>query len=521
MKIIDAKEVASLIKDNDTVAITGCGGSCSPEILLKSVKESYDQYAKPRNLTVVAGISPGNLTEDAVGMNMLSKEGLVSKAICAHLGMGKLFGKAVGKNTFPAFGLPLGIINHLLRAIVGKEPGIISKIGLDTFADPRIEGCCINDLAKKEPPIVELLKIDNKDYLFYKSFPINVALIKATYADEEGNISFEHEAVISEQFHMAAAAHNSKGIVIVQVEEIKPAGSLKAKDVLIHNKLVDYVVVSKPDLSLGDYNLPIYRPELTGEKKIDVKIEACPLNVRKVCARRSTMEIKKGDVINLGVGMPDLVAKVVNEEDFIHDIYLSIECGPTGGIPIGGVAFGASINPDSIISTADNFDLYDGGFLDLAILGLAEVDKEGNVNVSKFGTRVTGPGGFINITQSTKKIIFMGTFTAVDLKEEVKDGKIIIDQEGNKKKFVDHVEQITFSGKNAINNNIQVLFVTERAVFELKKGGLELTEIAPGIDLKKDILDQMDFKPTISKNIKRMDERIFMPEKMNIKKDLI
>ena len=520
MKIIEASEVASIISENDTIAITGCGGSCSPEALLKSIKDSYEKNKIPKNLTVVAGISPGNLTEDMVGMNMLSVKGLVKKAICAHLGMGKLFGKSVGANEFPAFGLPSGVINHLLRAISGKEPGIVTKIGLDTFADPDIEGCCINDLAKSEPPVVEKIKLDGKDYLFYKSFPINVALIKATYADELGNISFEREAVISEQFHMAAAAHNSGGKVIVQVEEIKPAGSLKAKDCLIHAKLVDYVVVAKPNTTLGDYNLPIYRPELTGEKKIDVKIDPYPLDIRKVCARRSAMEIKKGNVINLGVGMPDLVAKIANEEGFIKDIYLSIECGPTGGIPIGGVAFGASINPDSIISTADNFDLYDGGFLDLAILGLAEVDRYGNVNVSKFGSRVTGPGGFINITQSTKKIIFMGTFTAVDLDVEIKSGKLNIKQEGKKKKFVDKVEQITFSGKNAIKNHLEVLFVTERATFKLKEDGLELIEVALGVDLKKDILDQMDFKPHISSHIKMMDTRIFKENIMGLKKEI-
>lgn len=520
MKVINPKEVASLIKEFDTVAITGCGGGCSPETLLRSIKESYETTNNPKNLTVVTGISPGNLTEDMVGMNMLSPKGIVKKAICAHLGMGKAFGKSVGANEFPAFGVPLGVINHLFRAIAGREPGIITKIGLDTFADPDIEGCRINDLAKNEEDIVKKIRIDDKDYLFYKSFPINVALIKATYADEKGNISFEHEAVICEQFNMAAAAHNSGGIVIVEVEEIKPAGSLKAKDCLINSSLVDYVVVAKPDLSLGDYNFPVYRPELTGEAKIDAEIETCPLNSRKVCARRSATELKKGDVINLGVGMPDLVAKVANEEGFIKDINLSIESGPMGGIPVGGVAFGASINPDSIISTASTFDLYNGGFLDVAILGLAQVDKEGNVNVSKFGSRVTGPGGFINITQSTKKIIFIGTFTAVGLKEDITNGKLVITEEGKNKKFVDQVEQITFSGKNAIANELEVLYVTERAVFKLIKEGLELIEVAPGVDLKKDVLNQMDFLPIISKNIRIMDTRIFKPEIMNLKEEI-
>ncbi len=520
MKIIEAKEVANLIQSNDTVAITGCGGSCSPEALLKSIKDSYQENKIPKDLTVVTGISPGNLTEEMVGMNLLSEKGLVKKAICAHLGMGKLFGKAVGENTFPAFGVPLGVLDHLLRAIASKEPGIITKTGLNTFADPRLEGCALNKKAQKEEPIVELVKIKKEEYLFYKSFPINVALIKATYADEKGNISFEHEAVISEQFSMAACAHNNGGIVIVQVEDIKPYGSLKAKDCLINSKLVDYIIVSKPDVSLGDYNLPIYKPELTGEVKTKVKIESGALNIRKVCARRSAMEIKINDVINLGVGMPDMIAKIASEEGFIDDIHLSIECGPMGGIPVGGVAFGASINPDSIISTADNFDLYDGGFLDIAILGLAQVDKYGNVNVSKFGTRVTGPGGFINITQSTKRIIFMGSFTAQGEKVDIIDGKVKIIEEGKSKKFVKQVSQITFSSKFALKNNLEVLFVTERAVFKLVESGLELIEIAPGIDLQEDILNQMEFKPLISKDLKLMDKRLFKPEIMHLKRDL-
>ncbi len=517
MKVININEVASLINNKDTVAISGSGGSGSPEALLKALMDSFNKNKTPNNITVVTGISPGNLTKDLVGMNMLSKEGLVGKAICAHLGMGKLFGEAIGKNIFPAFALPLGVLNHLLRAIAGHEPGIITHIGLDTFADPRFEGCCANELAKDEEQIVELIKIDNKDYLFYKSFPINVALLKATYADEAGNISFEHEAVLGEQFNMAAAVHNSGGIVIVQVEDIKPKGSLRAKDCLIHSKLVDYVVVAKPNTNLGEYNLPIYRPEYTGDKKVPLKsIPVKALDERKVCARRAVLELKKGDVINLGVGMPDVVASIAAEEGVFSDINLSIECGPMGGIPVGGIAFGATINPDSIIPTAENFDLYNGGFLDVAVLGLAEVDQEGNVNVSKFGTRITGPGGFINITQSTKKIIFIGTFTALNLQEKISNEKLIIEHEGEKRKFVKKVEQITFSGKNALKNNLDILYVTERAVFKLTKEGLELIEIAPGINLEKDILNNMEFKPIISKNLKEMDSRIFKDTKMGV-----
>ena len=522
MKIIEKKEVASYIKDGDTILISGSGGSGSPEALIRSVMDSYLATKHPNNLTVSCGISPGNLTNDDVGMNMLAKEGLVGKAICAHLGMGRVFGNAIGNNQFPAFAVPLGVINHLYRAIAGHEVGIITHVGLGTFADPRVDGCCANEKAKKLEPIVELIELNGKENLFYHTFPVNVALLKASYADEDGNISFQEEGIIGEQYNMAIAAHNSGGIVIVEVKGIKPKGSFRARDVLIHSSYVDYVVINEPTDELGEYNIPFYRPEITGDKKIkleDIKIR--PLDERKICGRRSAMELKKGDVINLGVGMPDSVANACAEEGISDNIYLSVESGPTGGVPIGGVVFGASINPDSVIPTAEQFDAYNGGCLDMAVVGLAELDKHGNVNVSKFGTRVTGPGGFINITQSTKKIIFMGTFKALDLEEKIEDGKLRIINEGKKSKFVDSVEQITFSAEQAIKNNQEVLYVTERCVFALTKEGVMLTEIAPGIDLEKDIISNMDFKPLISDNLKEMDHRIFQEQKMNIKEDFL
>ena len=517
MIIIDKKEVASLIKDGDMVAISGSGGSGSPEALIRSVMDSFLETHHPCNIGVTCGISPGNLTNDDVGMNMLAKEGLVGKAICAHLGMGRVFGNAIGSNQFPAFAVPLGVINHLYRAIAAHEEGIITHIGLGTFADPRVEGCAANEKAKSLDPIVELININNHENLFYHSFKIDVALLKASYADENGNISLEEEGIIGEQYNMAIAAHNSGGIVIVEVKDIKKANSLRARDVLIHSSYVDYVVVNPPTAKLGDYNIPFYRPEITGDKRIKLEdIKVRPLDERKVCGRRSAMELKKGDVINLGVGMPDSVANSCAEEGMSDYIYLSVESGPTGGVPIGGVVFGSSINPDSVIPTAEQFDAYNGGCLDMAIVGLAEVDSKGNVNVSKFGTRVTGPGGFINITQSTKKIIFMGTFTAVNLEEKVEDGKMVIIKDGEKPKFVKEVQQITFSSAQAIKNNQEILYVTERCVFRLTKDGVMLTEIAPGIDLEKDILSHMEYKPLISDNLKLMDERIFREEKMNI-----
>lgn len=518
MKVIACNEVAEYIKDNDMVAISGSGGSGSCEAIIRAIRDSFLTTGHPTNLGVTCGISPGNLTEDEVGMNMLAKPGLVGKAICAHLGMGKVFGVAIGNNQFPAFAVPLGVINHLYRAIAGKEMGVFTHIGLNTFADPRLNGCRANEKARELPDIVELLNINGKEVLFYKSFPIDVAIVKATYADEDGNLSLEHEALIGEQYNMAIAAHNSGGIVIAQVEKIVPKGSLKARNAIIHSSYVDFVVIAEPDYSLGDYNMPKYRPEITGDIKMPLEsAKIRELDNRKVCGRRAAMELKKGDVINLGVGMPDSIANISIEEGFADDIYLSVETGPTGGVPIGGVAFGGSINPDSVVSTAEQFDAYNGGSLNMAVLGLAEVDKEGNVNVSKFGTRVTGPGGFINITQCTKKVVFIGTFTTDGLVEEIRDGKLIINKEGAKQKFVDKVEQITFSAKQARINEQEILYVTERAVFKLDDKGITLIEIAPGVDLKKDILENMSFQPNINADLKLMDKRIFEKAKMNLR----
>lgn len=518
MKIISAEEAAKLIKTNDTIGVSGSGGSGSPEATLKALVNRYRVSKCPKNLTVTAGIIPGNLTDDDVGLNCLAEPGLTGKAICGHYGKAKKFGEAAGENQFSAFGIPLGVYTHLLRAIAGKKPGVITHVGLNTFVDPRIEGARLNKKAEEAEPIVEVVEIGGEEKLFYKSFPINVSIIKATYADTKGNLSLEWEPIIGEQFQLAAAAHNSGGIVIAEVEKVVEYGELKAKDVLIPERLVDYVIVAPPDKSLGEYNIPKHIPSLVGKKKIALsEIKPIDMSIRKICARRAMMELNKGVLVNLGVGMPELVANVLNEEGGIEDMTTSVETGITGGVAQSGVTFGIAHNPDSIIPDSEMFDLYDGGMLDCAVLGLAEVDKEGNVNVSKFGNRVFGPGGFINITQNTPKIVFMGTFTSGGLDVQVNKAGLKIKKEGKIKKFVGTVQQISFSAKNAILNKQDVTYVTERAVFKLTPKGVKLIEIAPNVDLKKDILANMEFKPIISKDLKIMDKKIFIPKKMGYK----
>lgn len=401
--------------------------------------------------------------------------------------------------------------------MTSNESGYLTKIGLNTFADPRIEGCKANEKATED--IVELVTIGNQENLFYKTFPINICFIKASYADREGNISFSKEPIIGDQVELASATHNQGGIVVIQVS--KMVKKISPKEVSIHKSLIDYVVVCK-DLYSYSEEYSKYKSKLFNKKKkkIKEKKQNIPLNARKICGRRACLELEKDSVVNLGVGMPESVAKVAKEEKIFRDITLSVEMGPLGGIPLGGKAFGASLYPEAIMSITQTMDLYDGGYLNISVLGLAEMDQYGNVNVSKFNNRIAGPGGFIDISQTTKKIIFVGTFTSGNLKEKIEQNQLKILEEGTTKKLKERVDQITFSAKAALKNHQEVLYITERAVFQLTDRGIELIEIAPGIDLEKDILQQMEFKPIIAKKLKIMDERIFNTNKMNLQLNL-
>ncbi len=512
MKIITLEEAILKIKDNDMVGVSGSGGCGSPENLLYTLGKVYEKTGHPQNIGVCCGITPGDLSMNDVGFNNLAKEGLVGKAICGHLGRNKKFGEFVNQNKFAAYTIPLGVYGHLLRAIAGHEVGVVTHVGLNTFCDPDLEGCRANAAAVED--IVEKINIAGESRLLYKSFPINVALIKATYADSDGNVTLCHEPIIGEQVELASAVHASGGIVICEVEEILPSRIILPKNVDIFEKIVDYVVVAKQRTDLGDYNFPIFKPELIGEKKVSPKdIEKMPLNERKICGRRACFLLKPKDIVNLGIGMPDSVGVIAAEEGFSDKIYISIETGVFGGVPVYGSLFGAAINPISLYSTCNIFDLYNGGVIDVAVLGLAETDIHGNVNVSRINNRTTGPGGFINITENSKKIIFIGTFTTKGLEVEIKDGELKIIKEGSIKKFVSSIGQITFVGQEAVKKQNEVWYITERAVFKLNNAGnLELVEIAPGIDLQKDILDNMEFKPVISENLKYMDASIFESE---------
>ena len=514
-KLVSIEEAVNMIKDGDVCGVGGFIGMGHPQEISVAVEEKFLETGHPNNLTLVfsAGIGDGT---DKLGLNHLGHEGLTKRVVAGHWNLIPAIQRLILENKAEGYNLPLGTISLLFREIAGGRPGVITKIGLKTFVDPRIEGAKMNDLTREAEDLVELMEIDGEEWLRYKSFPINVALLRGTYADEDGNISMEKEAALLDNLAIATAAKNSGGKVIVQVEKVVQKGTINARDVVIPGMLVDAVVIGKPENHWQTYLDP-YRPEFSGEVKIPTNaIEPMPLNARKVICRRCAMELNPEAIINLGIGMPEGIANVANEEG-LPSLKLTVEAGGVGGVPNSGVGFGSVTNPEAILDEPSMFDFYDGGGLDQAFLGLAECDAKGNINVSRFGPRIAGCGGFINITQTAPVVIFCGTFTAKGVKQKIGDGKLEIINEGSVKKFKDAVEQITFASEFAAETGQKVMYVTERAVFELRDGVFTLTEIAPGIDLQKDILDQMEFKPVIAEDLKLMDERLFKEEPMGLK----
>lgn len=516
-KLVTPQEAVKLIKDGDMVGVGGFIGMAHPQELSIAIEDSFLETGHPRDLGIMfsAGIGDGT---DKHGMNHLGHEGLLRRVVAGHWNLIPKIQKLILDNKAEGYNLPLGTVSQLFREIAGHRPGVYTKIGLKTFVDPRLEGAKMNDLTRQAEDLVELVEIDGEEWLRYKSFPVNVAILRGTYADEDGNISMAKEAALLDNLAIAQAAKNSGGKVIVQVEKVVNNGQIKAKDVAIPGILVDAVVIGKPENHWQTFLDP-YKPEFAGEVQVPANaIEPMPLNARKVISRRAAMELNPTGVLNLGIGMPEGIANVANEEG-LPDLKMTVEAGGIGGVPNSGVGFGSVTNPAAIIDEPAMFDFYDGGGLDQAFLGLAECDKNGNINVSRFGPRIAGCGGFINITQTAPVVVFCGTFTTKGLKEKFGDGKMEILQEGSVKKFKNEVEQITFAAEYAKETGQKVLYITERAVFELKDGVFTLTEIAPGVDLQKDVLDQMEFTPAIAEDLKLMDERLFKDELMGLKND--
>ncbi|WP_064682916.1 MULTISPECIES: acyl CoA:acetate/3-ketoacid CoA transferase [Rhizobium] len=512
-KILSAAEAVAMIRLGNTVVFSGFVGNGTPEAVIAALEKRFLERCEPRDLTLVFSAAPGDGKDK--GLNRLAHHGLVKCLIGGHFGLVQKLTQLALSGKCEAYNLPLGVISHLYREIAGGKPWLMSKVGLGTFVDPRNGGGKMN--ANTTEDLVKLREIDGEEWLLYETFPIDVVILRGTTADPSGNVTMEKEAATLDNLSLAMAAKACGGIVIVQVERIVPAGSLESRDVKIPGHLVDYVVVAQPEDHMQTYATH-YNGAFCGEFRAtldsapSMKLDAC-----KIIARRAAIELLPGDVVNLGIGIPAGIAAVAAEEKIIRSVTLTTEAGSIGGIPQAGLDFGAAVNPESILDQNQMFDLVDGGGLDVAFLGFGQIDAHGNVNASKFGGGFPGAGGFINISQNTRRLVFCGMFTAGDLLTEVKDGKLAILQEGSIMKFVEEVDQITFSGRHARERHQTVLFVTERCVFSLTPEGLELTEVAPGIDIERDILAHMKFPPIIRKP-RQMAAAIFNDSPMGFSK---
>ncbi len=504
-KVISAEEAARLVKDNQTVAILGSGGGvCEPTLLLQKLGERYLAENAPKALTIFHANGIGD--KDSIGTDCLAYEGLVRRDIGGHWAMAPKMAQLALEEKIEAYNFPQGVLSQMYQAVAAHKPGVITKTGLHTFIDPRLEGGRMNQSAKEE--LVQVIELGGEEWLWYPAIPFDVGLVRGTTADCHGNITYEEEAAVLDGVSLAQAAHNSGGIVIAQVKYLSE-GSANPKDVVIPGIYVDYIVVDENQKQTCDR---LYDPALAGNVRTPFDtVPPLEMGPRKLVARRAARELKKGAIINLGVGMPDGVASVAREDGYLDTLHFTVEQGIIGGMPMGGIIFGVSHNPDAMVDQTLQFNFYDGGGLDACFLGMAQADGSGNVNSSKTGRMLSGCGGAINISQNAKKVVFCGTFTAKGLKVEIKDGKLSILQEGQIRKMVKEVDQITFSGKYAHSVRQPVLYVTERAVFELTDGKMMLTEIAPGMDLEKDILANMDFVPEISPDLREMDRDIFEP----------
>jgi len=515
-KVLSVADAVALVRDGDTVATTGYGGNGTPDQLVLQLERRFLDTGAPRGLTLVHAGGQGDGKER--GLNHLGHEGLLQRVIGGYYGLAPRIERLALEGKIEAYNLPEGVIVHLYREIAARKPGVLSRVGLGTFVDPRVRGGKVNPATRED--IVEVCTLNGEETLFYKAFPIHVAFIRGTTADPEGNVTAERESLTLENLSLAMAARNSGGFVVCQVERIAQAGSLTARQVTIPGILVDCVVVAEPEQHLQTYGTR-YNPAFPGEIRVPLEsVAALPLDERKIIARRAALEIRAGSVVNLGIGMADNVAVVANEERVSDLMTLTVDPGVIGGVPMGGLDFGAAVIAQAVIDHASMFDFIDGGGLDVAVLGMAQCDASGNINVSRFSGRLVGCGGFIDISQRSKKVVFVGTFAAGGLMVAVEEGRLAIVHEGRHPKFVTVIDEITFSGRVAAAEEREILYVTERCVFRLGEQGLELAEVAPGIDIERDILTRLPF-PLAVGQIRPMDPAIFRPAPMGLRAQLL
>ncbi|SHO53320.1 acyl CoA:acetate/3-ketoacid CoA transferase [Anaerocolumna xylanovorans] len=509
---VTAREAAAMIRDGDTLCPVAMTLVSASESILKEIEKSYEKTGHPKNLTLLHSCGQSDRKD---GIQHLAHEGLVKRIIGSHWGLQPKWMEMIAENKVEAYCLPQGQIAQLYRSMACGLPGKMSKVGLGTFIDPRIEGGKMNERTKVLEDITEILTYKEEEYMFYREIPIDICLIRGTVCDEMGNLTTTEEAMKLEVLPAVMAAKRYGGKVIAQVKKVAAFGTLNPKEVTVPGVFIDAVVVCENPLTDHRQTSSWYfDPSYCGQLRVPWgNIEPAPFNERKFIARRGTLELYPGAVVNLGTGIPnDMVGKICSEEGISEDIMITVESGIYGGVQAGGIDFGIGQNLCAMIGHHEQMDYYNGAGVDLTFMGLGELDGSGNVNSTKMGTRCTGAGGFIDITQNAKKVVFLGTFTAGGAEYGFEDGKLVIKKEGKIKKMVSQVAQISFNGPFARKKKQMVVIVTERAVFELAEEGVVLTEIAPGLKLKEDILDRMDFKPIVSPALKEMDKELFIQD---------
>jgi len=508
-KFVNVEQAVDLIKDNSTISTIGMTLACASEEVLKEIEQRYLDSGHPKNLTL---FHAAGQCDRKRGIQHLAHEGLLTRIIGSHWGLCPKLMEMISSNKIEAFCFPQGQVAQLYRSMACGLPGKISKVGLGTFIDPRVEGGRMNEKTKKLPPLVKVILIEGEEYLFYPSIPLDVVIIRGTTADEKGNITCEEEAMKIENLPAVLATKRFRGKVIAQVKRVAQYGTLHPKNVIVPGVFVDAIVVCQnPDEDHRQTSSWSYDPSYSGDLRTPNKrINPLLLSIRKVIGRRAMMELKPDSIINLGTGIPnDVVGPIAAEERISDLITITVESGIYGGLPAGGIDFGVAANTDALIQHEAQFDFYDGAGVDYTFMGAGEMDEFGNVNATRFGNYAPGAGGFIDITQNAKNVIFCSSFTAQGLEVSFEGEKVNILREGAVHKLVKNVQQISFNGEIAKKKNQNVFFVTERAVFKLESNGPVLIEIAPGIDIEKDILNQMDFKPLIKEDLKISDSVIY------------
>jgi len=509
---LEAEQAVRFIKDGATVAVGGAGaGHAVPDKILKALGELYLETGKPGGLTIIHPCGIGD--NDSRGLNHLAHEGLIKMNIGGFWGNAPRMVQLAVENKIAGYNLPQGVLSHLMRETAAGAPGVVTHVGLHTFVDPRLEGGKINEITKED--VVEVIELSGKEYLFYKARPIDVAVIRGTSVDKEGNLTMEEEVGSFAMLSIAQAAKANGGIVIAQVKQIND-GHCDPGHVKVPGIFIDYVI-TEPDQEMTF--ISPFDPALVKRDAAYETDELALEGVKRLVSRRAALELRHGAFVNLGYGMSDGIPIVARQEGITDQLVFMIEQGAIAGIPTTGLNFGAMYNPSAIVDDGYQFDFFQGGGLDLAYLGFAQIDRQGNINSSRFGNVITGCGGSIDISQNAKKVVFCGSF-AVKSVQEIDENGIRITHPGKFRKFVNEVQQVSFSGSYALEKGQQVVYVTERAVFTLKPDGLTLIEIAPGIDLEKDVLDMMEFKPVIDPKLREIDLRIYAEGLMNLGNDL-